>query len=501
MSRLRNTAKVDVAMPLGRRLCFVTLFFVLLSLAVLCSPARAQSGATFQFNSIKVTVDVASPRLAHVTREVSILFQSGNWTYLDWGLWYQGKTVMMSKVFDNAGNLGFVYPTPASPSDQPVLRILFPKTFTSGEVYNFTYAYDVSSDQDSFTWSETLDSSQILIQSLTVTIKLPIGYRTTGAQPTSAAVTQGQDGRNSVTWTGTNLSGIPSVGLALGFNAESTPSVYNPASLLPYVGAVAAFASLGVYGFRRFQTSKKRRVEPEVVLESKAKELAAQAPRETVPTGLPVLDYLLKGGLPIASATLLTSPASDERENIIRRFLEAGAKMGGRNVYLTRDFSKATDLLTSYPSSLSAVVTRSEDLAQKLPNVRFSTKLENLTAINIDLMALLQGSSSEAAVDSKRLCIDVLDDMLLIHKSVVTRKWLTETLRRVKSLGFTVLATLNPQIHTPSDIQAILEMFDGHVELSEREIEGNMKRVLHIRKMFQWSFLDTEAVLDREKTF
>jgi KaiC/GvpD/RAD55 family RecA-like ATPase len=91
--------------------------------------------------------------------------------------------------------------------------------------------------------------------------------------------------------------------------------------------------------------------------------------------------------------------------------------------------------------------------------------------------------------------------MLLIHKSVVTRKWLTETLRRVKSLGFTVLATLNPQIHTPSDIQAILEMFDGHVELSEREIEGNMKRVLHIRKMFQWSFLDTEAVLDREKTF
>jgi hypothetical protein len=44
-------------------------------------------------------------------------------------------------------------------------------------------------------------------------------------------------------------------------------------------------------------------------------------------------------------------------------------------------------------------------------------------------------------------------------------------------------------------------MFDGHVELSEREIEGNMKRVLHIRKMFQWSFLDTEAVLDREKTF
>ena len=64
MSRLRNTAKVGVAMPLGRRLCFVVVFFILLSLAVLCSPARAQSGANFQFNSIKVTVDVSSPRLA-----------------------------------------------------------------------------------------------------------------------------------------------------------------------------------------------------------------------------------------------------------------------------------------------------------------------------------------------------------------------------------------------------------------------------------------------------
>jgi KaiC/GvpD/RAD55 family RecA-like ATPase len=501
MPRLRNTPKVDAAMPTGRRPCFVTLFFVLLSLAVLCSPAHAQSGPNFEFNSIRVTVDLVSPRLAHVTREVSILFQSGNWTYLDWGLWYQGKTVTVTKVFDNTGNLGFVYPTPGSPSDQPVLRILFPKTFISGEVYNFTYAYNVSSDQDSFTWSETLDSSQILIQSLTVTIKLPIGYRPTGVQPTSAAVTQVQDGRDYVTWTGTNLSGIPSVGLALGFNAESPPLVYNPASLLPYAGAIAAFAGLGVYGFRRSRISKRRRVEPEVVLENKAKELAAQAPRETVPTGLPVLDYLLKGGLPMASATLLTSPASDERENMVRRFLEAGAKMGGWNVYLTREFSKVTDLLTAYPSNLSTVVTRTEDQAPKLPNVRFSTKLENLTAINIDLMALLQSPTSEAAVASKRLCIDVLDDMLLIHKSVVTRKWLTENLRRVKALGFTVLATLNPQIHTPSDIQAILEMFDGHVELSEREIDGNMKRVLHIRKMFQWSFLDTEAVLDREKTF
>ena len=483
------------------RLCLVALFFVLFSMVIFYAPVHAQSGANFQFNSIKIAVDIASPRLAHVTREVSILFQSGNWTYLDWGLWYQGKTVTVNKVFDSTGNLGFVYPTPGSPTDQPVLRILFPKTFMSGEVYNFTYAYDVSSDQDSFTWSETLDSSQILIKSLTVMIELPSGYSPTGVQPTSAVVTQEQDGRSDVSWTGTNLSGIPSVGLALGFNLETTPSMYNPASLLPYVGAVAAFASLGLYGFRRFQTSKKRRVEPEVVLESKAKELAAQAPSEAIPTGLPVLDYLLKGGLPKSSATLLTSPASDERENIIRRFLVAGAKMGGRNVYLTRDFSKVTDLLTAYPSSLSAVVTRSEDQAQNLPNVRFSTKLENLTAINIDLMALLRGTSPEAAAKSKRLCIDVLDDMLLIHKSMVTRKWLTETLQRAKALGFTIVATLNPQIHTPSEIQAILEMFDGHVELSEREIEGNMKRVLHIRKMFQWSFLDTEAVLDREKTF
>lgn len=486
-------------MALVRRLFVAAVLLILISAAMFCSPTRAQSAAGYQFNSINVTVDIASPRLAHVTRDVSILFQSGNWTYLDWGLWYQGKTVTMTKVFDNEGTLGFVYPTPDSPPGQPDLRILFSKTFTSGEVYNFTYAFDVSSDQDSFTWSETLDSSQVLIQSLSVAIKLPVGYNPTGVQPTSAAVTQEPDGRDYVTWTGTNLSGLPSVGLSLGFNQQSTPSIYNPASLLPYVGALAVIASFGLFGFRRFQTSKKRRVEPEVILESKAREAAAQAPRETVPTGLPVLDYLLKGGLPISSATLLTSPASDERENLIRRYLETGGKKGGRNVYLTRDFSKVSDLLASYPNTLQALVTRSEDQTQKLPNIRFSTKLENLTAINIDLMSLLQSTSQETA-ESKRLCIDTLDDILLIHKSIITRKWLTETLRRVKALGFTVLATLNPQIHSPSDFQAILEMFDGHVELSEREIDGNMKRVLHIRKMFQWSFIDTEAVLDREKT-
>ena len=343
-------------MTLEKRLLFVAVLLILTSVSVFCSPTHAQSAAGFQFNSINVTVDIASPKLAHVTREVSILFQSGNWTYLDWGLWYQGKTVTMNKVFDNEGTLGFVYPTPGSPTGQPVLRILFSKTFMSGEVYNFTYAFDVSSDQDSFTWSETLDSSQVLIQSLSVTIKLPTGYNPTGVQPSSATVTQEQDGRNYITWTGTNLSGLPSVGLSLGFNHQSTPSIYDAASLLPYAGAVAAFASLGLYGVRRFQTSKKRRVEPEVILEGKAREAAAQAPCETVPTGLPVLDYLLKGGLPIASATLLTSPASDETREHNPQIPRDRSQKGGTKRLLNKGLlegHRPFDLIPEQPAGFS----------------------------------------------------------------------------------------------------------------------------------------------------
>jgi len=470
------------------------LFLVTLSLITLglVAETHAQDGQPIHFVSIVINVDITSPRLAHVSRDAVLAVDSGSWPSFDWGLWYEGKTVAITRVFDEQGEIGYIYPTAGSEPDQPFLRILFREPIGTGQTYRFTFEYDVTSQQDSFAWSETLDASQVMIESLSVAIRLPSGYRPTGIEPTSA-ITQEEGGRKQVTWTGTNLVGTPSVGLTLGYSQDSGTPVSIP-ELLPYAGGAAALISLGLYGFTRIQASRRPRVKPEVVLEAKAKEAAAQAPRNAFSTGLAVLDYLLKGGLPAGSTTLLTSQVCDERDTVVRRFLERGAKMGGLNVYLAKDTVKIADLLPTNTTSLRALVTRVEAKESSAVNVQFTSNIDNLTGINIDLASVLR--SSEPAL-SKRLCIDLLDEILLVHKSITTRKWVSQLLLKVKSLGFTVLATLNPQMHTTAEVQAIVDLFDGQVELTEKEIEGRERRVIRVKKMFQWDFLDTEAIFDK----
>lgn len=485
--------QVDVS-PLTMKLWIYTLAICLILGSHLFLTPQAKAEPTFSFNSIQSVVDIVSPRLAHVTRSVSITFGVGNWTYLDWGVWYEGKDVQITNASDAGGKLGFLYPLPGSDPTKPVLRILFRNAINGNQSYDFSYQYDVTSSQDSLSWSETLDASQIPIESLTVTILLPVGYQPTGLQPSSATEGQ-QNGRNYATWSGTNLSGVSDVGLTVGFTQQPSSTAASIMNLLPYAAIGVTMFSVAAFGFTRFQMGrKKRRTESYSVLEKQAREAAVESPRAVVPTGVPPLDYLLNGGLPTGTATLLTSPACDERDLILRRVIQTGIYSGEECLYLGKDPSKVEDLIISAPLKLNVVVTRADGRAAGQSNIKV-TGLD-LSTINIDLMALLQAAPAEA---SKRFCIDLLDDLLLLHKSALTRRWLTQLLSRVKGLGFTVLATLNSQMHSSADLQAIVELFEGHIQLTEKVVDDKSRMVLRIQKMFRWKFVDTEVALDRNK--
>jgi len=469
-----------------------------LSGQVLATTLRSSKAEpAFSFDSIRSLVDVVSPRLAHVTRIASVRFAAGNWSYFDWGLWYEGRNVQVTNASDATGKLAFIYPLPGSDPTKPVLRIIFSRTVGSNQSYSFTYQYDVTSDQDSLTWSETLDASQVLIQSLTIEITLPANYQPTGVQPSSA--TQSQDnGRTVVSWTGTDLIGVSDVGLTVGFAQQSATTTVGLPSLVTYAAVGVCIVGVGLYGFTRLQTKrKKRRVEPYAVLEKQAKEAAVGLPRDFSQTGVAVLDYLLNGGLPAGSATVITAPTCDERDMILRRILETGARTGEVSIYVGKDVSKVEDLLDTSPAGLQLLVTKVEGLRAERPQIHVTDRIDNLNGISIDLMALLQ--SQATAGKSKRLCLDLIDDLLLVHKSTMARRWLTTILTRVKALGYTVIATLNPQMHSPTDAQAILDLFDGHIQLEEKVLEGKTRMVLRVQKMFRWRIVDSEAVLDRNR--
>jgi KaiC/GvpD/RAD55 family RecA-like ATPase len=415
---------------------------------------------------------------------------------LDWGLWYDGKSVQVTNASDSSGKLAFIYPLPSSDPTRPVLRILFSTPVTAGQPYTFTYDYDVTSDQDSLSWSETFDTSQVLIRSLTITITLPPNYQPTGVQPSNATQSQ-TNGRTLVTWSGTDLSGLSNVGVTIGFG-QSTSSPVSFSSTVSYAAVGVAVLAVGLFGLSRFQTNrKKRRIEPYAILETQAKQAASELSRPFISTGVPPLDYLLNGGLPALSASIMTAPACDERDMILRRILETGLKEGGVSVYVGKDTSKIEDFLDAPSGGFQVLVTRVQGLAGAKPQVRVTDKVDNLNGISIDLMSLLQSCPQDAS--SKRLCIDLLDDVLLTHKSTVTRRWLTTILGRVKALGFTVIATLNSQMHSQADAQAIVDLFEGHIQLAEKSVEEKPRIIMRVQKMFRWKVMDSEAVLDRNK--
>ena len=99
-------------------------------------------------------------------------------------------------------------------------------------------------------------------------------------------------------------------------------------------------------------------------------------------------------------------------------------------------------------------------------------------------------------------CIDLISDVLLQHHAVTTRKWLNDFLLSLKLNGFTTLAVVDPYMHTPEEVQAILGLFDGEIRISEKQnANGIMEKTLRIRRLYNQKYLEDELTLTKENTY
>ena len=77
------------------------------------------------------------------------------------------------------------------------------------------------------------------------------------------------------------------------------------------------------------------------------------------------------------------------------------------------------------------------------------------------------------------------------------RRWLMDILGRCKTNQMTCLAALNPAMHPAGESQAVLETFDGHLDLYEAEIQVRPK-LIRVRKLGGRKFIDNELRVDKE---
>lgn len=214
-----------------------------------------------------------------------------------------------------------------------------------------------------------------------------------------------------------------------------------------------------------------------------------------VSVGYKDLDNLLFGGIPEKYAVVLASISCDETMLIINRFLEKGAKEGGITLLVTVEASRWERLAEEFPNfHLFVCNPQAETAIKSLPNIVKLRGVESLTDIGIALFSILR--KLEASNNKpRRICIEILSDILLQHHAVQTRRWLVGLITELKSTGFTTLAIMNPHMHTLEEAQAVLDLFDGEIEVYEKE----SKKLLRIKKMYGQNYISDDLPLSKER--
>jgi hypothetical protein len=141
---------------------------------------------------------------------------------------------------------------------------------------------------------------------------------------------------------------------------------------------------------------------------------------------------------------------------------------------------------------------RADVITKDLPNVFKLKGVESLTDLDIALAKSFRMLNA-SQLGPRRACIEVISDVLLQHHAVITRKWLSGLLPDLRARGFTTLAVVNPHMHSPEEVQAILGLFEGEIRISERETPKGVEKLLRIKKLYNQRYLDNELILTKER--
>jgi len=217
-----------------------------------------------------------------------------------------------------------------------------------------------------------------------------------------------------------------------------------------------------------------------------------------VATGYADLDKLLYGGIPPNYAVVLTSPPCDERDLLIKSFLEIGAKKGEVAFYVTTNPGLAKTLAEEYQPNLYLFVCnpQADAIVKDLPNIFKLKGVENLTDISIALTTAIRKLDPSLKV-ARRACISLISDVLLQHRAVQTRRWLAALVPELQSEGFTTLAVIDPEMHPPQEARAVLDLFEGEISIYEKETEKGLGKYLKIKKMANQKYLENELLLTK----
>jgi len=199
-----------------------------------------------------------------------------------------------------------------------------------------------------------------------------------------------------------------------------------------------------------------------------------------IPTGNTELDSLLLGGIPEKYAVVLTGSPSDERELIVKNFLKAATE-NEITFYITTEATGLEDLLENPNFYLFLCNPKPKVELPDLSNVFKLKGKADITNLGIALTKAIR--SIDQSVTQKRICIEVLSDVLVKQGTNTTREWISGLITDLGAKGFTMLAVMYPKMHTLDQSEAILALFDGEITITQSEDPLDCKKTILVKKL------------------
>jgi YVTN family beta-propeller protein len=294
-----------------------------------------------------------------------------------------------------------------------------------------------------------------------------------------------------------SMSGLPA-------HVKIIVSSLQPGSSFPieiiYFALAAAIMVVIILLLVIVQRKKKKNIGQRIEKQSLSGQKQAKDAKYTgrVPTGYPMLDKLLYGGVPPTFSVALISPPCDERDALVKSYLYTGAKNGEITFYMTINPNFAKELAEQFPSNFYLFVCnpQGDAIVKSSANVSVIKGVENLTDISMLLNKTINKLDSPTKT-CRRICIDLISDVMVYKGAVLTRKWLTEITQELKLEGFTTLAVIDPQMHPREDLFQILSVFEGEIDIEEKQLKKR-EWFLKIRRMSNQEYIRGETLLTEE---
>jgi len=211
-----------------------------------------------------------------------------------------------------------------------------------------------------------------------------------------------------------------------------------------------------------------------------------------VSTGTKELDSLLLGGIPEGYAVVLTGPPSDEREGLIKNFLEAGTKEDQITFYVTTEADGLENLLEKSNFYLFLCNPKPKVQVPDLPNIYKLGGKTDLTNLSISLAKAYRNIDQSS---KKRVCVEIVSDVLISYQAEATRRWISELITDMGTKGFTMLAVIDPEMHPSDHSKAVLNLFDGEINLYQTRDPLECKKSIRIEKLRNQDYIKNPICL------